>query len=334
MELIDIIKIVAIVALVTFIICSVFMMSAFRSVLTIIRDSLKTVDKFKGDLTNTMQKLEGDVLHLNSGLSTTLQSVDQTVKAVYDTVIDISDLKDRLVITLDNVDRLADSLTRNSGEVSDLKVKIDETVGNFNHLALQLNQTTDIIGKESIHIIQSFKPFIDALTFVEQKIRQPYGTISTYFSAAYKAVTTFTNYFSGHKGYHYIKRKLNDIPIYTKDVDEQVHGPWTYNDSDSSDYIPSEKFSSSPRASDDFMVTEPDNPDFVRYGRNISFEDSEGLLNNTYQQTEELLRQAELEIEGDNSKSEEERNQLKSEIANLREGLLRSVSDLKKEIAG
>lgn len=331
MELIEIIKIAAIAALVVFIISTAFLVSSFRSIINIVKDSLKSIDNFKDDLSGTLKKLENDVTDLNGNLEHTLHNIDNTVKAVYDTVVDFSGLKERLTVSMDNIDNLAVSLKENSEDASEFKLKLDETVGNINNLALQLTQTTDIIGRESISLIRAFKPFFNALSFVEEKFRSPLGSITSYFNAAYKAVGAFMGHYSTHKDYPNIKKKIDDIHIFTKDVDEQVHGPSYYDNNDSEYAPPSANSRKEARASDDFSVVDAGTVNFKTSQDN---QDTEGLLNNTYIYTEELLKQAEIEIESDQEKSPEEKAELKKQIAELREDILKSVKDFKEELNG
>lgn len=332
MELIEIIKIAAIAALVVFIFSTIFLVFSFRSLTVILKESFKSIDNFKDDLSDTLNKLENDVSDLNDNLETTLGNIDNTAKIVYDTVKDFSEMKDRLIVSLDNVDNLAVSLHENSKDASEFKIKLTETVGNINNLALQLSQTTDIIGKESISLLRAFKPFFNALNFVEQKLITPYGSISTYFNAAYKAVTTFAKHYSEHKNFRNIKGKMDDIHIYTKDVNEQIHGP-SYNDEIDIEFsTPFESKRKEARASDDFSVIEAENSFLNSQGNPIGEQDTEGLLNNTYLNTEELLRQAEIEIDNDNDKSPEEKTELKLQISGLREDLLKSVKEFKDEL--
>jgi hypothetical protein len=332
MELIEIIKIAAIAALVVFIFSTIFLVSSFRSLTIIFKDSFKSIDNFKDDLSDTLNKLENDVSDLNDNIEKTLGNIDNTVKIVYDTVKDFSEMKDRIIVSLDNVDNLAVSLHENSKDAGEFKIKLDETVGNINNLALQLSQTTDIIGRESLNLLRAFKPFFNALNFVEQKLITPYSSISTYFNAAYKAVTTFAKHYSEHKDFRNIKGKMDDIHIYTKDVNEQIHGPSFYDENDIEFATHVENKRKEPRASDDFNVVEAENDYLNSYGNSIGDLDHDGLLNNTYLNTEELLRQAEIEIENDNEKSPEEKAELKLQISDLREDILKSVKEFKDEL--
>ena len=330
MELIEIIKIAAIIALAVFIVSTIILVSSFRSIIGIIKDSLESIDKFKDELTDTLNKLENDVNGLNGNLETTLHNVDNTVKAVYDTVVDFSGLKERLVVSMDNIDNLAISLKENSDEASEFKLKLDETVGNINSLAIQLSHTTDIIGRESLTLLRAFKPFFNALSFVENKFKSPLGSITSYFNAAYKAVAAFMGHYSGHKDFTHIKKKFDDIHIYTKDVDEQVHGP-SYYENDGYEFPPPDATNrKEARASDDFSVVDAES---VRIAAD-EFEDKDGLLNNTYIYTEELLKQAEAEIDADDSKSQAEKAELKKQIEALRDDILKSVKDFKEEMNG
>lgn len=330
MELIEVIKIAALAALVVFVISTIVLVSSFRSIIIIIKDSLKSFDSFRDGLSDTMKKLEGDVNGLNANLENSLNNVDNTVKAVYDTVVGFSELKERLAVSMDNIDSLALSLKENSEDASEFKYKLDETVGNINNLALQLSQTTDLVGRESISLLRAFKPFFSALSFVEEKFKSPLGSISAYFNAAYKAVSTFMGYYSSHKGYPHIKKKFDDIHIYTKDVDEQVHGP-SYYDNEEFEYPPHEaNGKKEARASDDFSVIDAETAKF----ESNDYEDTNGLLKNTYLYTEELLKQAEAEIDADKDKSAEEKAELKKQISVLREDILKSVKDFKEEMNG